>query len=849
VLEVDRARLSWVWGGIKGQASASSRASLILVIIGSVSALGSIHVPVLLVVAALSTCSAALAAVRSTVFGRRAPVPLFIILALTTVTLLQAVPLPYGLLEWLAPANAEVWSGALSPVGAPKPRFAPLSVDPVATWGEVLKGWTYAAVFIAAMAAGARRGAAWGALVIFGAAATLGAFTLAHGLLESPRVFGVYQPRAGASGFAVGPLINPNNCAGYLNLGILSGAGLLALPTPPVPRWLIALTLAPTVGTSLLCGSRAGVVSLVAGSLLLFVLLRQADRISARALDWKKLALTGGGAAVLGVVFTSLAAHSRLHDLLLARDTTKLRMFRSTWPMIREFAWLGAGRGAFESAFPAFYTAGDNTIFTHPENFLLQWLAEWGLLVTLALVIALVWLLRPSRWQVPRNVAACGLFSGVLALALHNLVDLGSEVPGVVIGGVAAAGFAWGSSVGDQGKSRRPWKNVVPILLVGSGAILVAALFARQTITADRDALRRELGRDLPWQTFRTKLAEAMERHPAEPFFPRLGAVTAWRGKHESPMPWLERALERGLSVGRTHYLLAQFLASQGRKSQALLELRLAANYDPALSSRIAHQAVRLTTQPDQLQRTVPDGPKGARMLLNLAHALPRSHEPLALDLLREAVVRDPKMLEPRLLLVRKLLPVLEGADKQATERATLSAETTRLLDGLPIVTHEARQYRARMLQATGRGAEATRFLAHDCPRLAEPLPCVALWLSMAKVNKDRDSLEMALKALANAGCNTTRQCADAQWAAGDACQAFGDHDRALRHYERSATESNSAASWQKVAKYAQHLGRTEHALRAIARAQMLSPRDNTIGVIRDAERQRLLNELQRSSQ
>jgi len=834
-----------VLSALKARASSGSRLLLVLVVVGSALALGSIHIPILAIVSAVATCSAALALARTTIFQPRAPLPLLVILALTGVTLLQVIPLPWSWLVQLAPTNADVWSGALAPLGEPHPRFAPLSLDPVATWGEVLKGWTYAAVFIAAMAAGARRGAAWGALVIFGSALILALVTLAHGLLDASRVFGIYEVRSGGSGFGIAPLINPNNRAGYLNLGILAGAGLLALPRPPLPRWALSLAIAPTIGVSLMTGSRGGVGALAAGALLLLVLLRESARDSDQPLIWKRLALIGGASAALGIAFTLLAAGSRTGQLLLDRDTTKLRMLVSSLPLVAEFPRFGIGRGAFESAFPAFQTAGDNTIFSHPENFVVQWLTEWGIGITLIALAAVCVLLRPRLWGVPRNIAACGLFAGAAALTLQNLVDLSSEVPGVVIGGVSAAGFAWGSAVGELRKSRAPWKNMVKVVMLGAGVIACALAFGRPTLLSERDELRDELTKRTAWPALRADLAHAMLRHPAEPYFPRLGALGAWRSQQESPMPWLQRALERGMSEGRTHYLLAQYLARQGKSSQSLLELRLAAEFDVALAPRIAYQAVRITTEPEQLMQVVPDGVKGARLLLNLAHAFGSPQAELSRAVLREAVKRSPTMPEPRLFLVRKLLALLEANTEPSAEHTAQAEEALRLLDGLAVPTPEARQYRARALVASGRGPEAVAYLARECPRLDDPLPCITTWLWVARSIQDRGALNAALSALSNAGCNDTHHCADAHWAAGEACRALGDSETALLHFERSAGETNTAAAWQNVAHYANQIGRPERALRALGRAQRLSPDDHGLAAIRDATRQKVLNDLQ----
>jgi hypothetical protein len=66
-----------------------------------------------------------------------------------------------------------------------------------------------------------------------------------------------------------------------------------------------------------------------------------------------------------------------------------------------------------------------------------------------------------------------------------------------------------------------------------------------------------------------------MRRHPAEPYFPLMGALIALRMRDQSPMPWLQRTLERGQVNGRAHLLLAEYLSSRGAKKQALFEIRL----------------------------------------------------------------------------------------------------------------------------------------------------------------------------------------------------------------------------------------------------------------------------------
>src|SRR5262249_31967167 len=153
------------------------------------------------------------------------PLPTLVFAALAWFTLMQTIPMPMRWLQAIAPANADVWERCLLPLGEAAPRWAPISLDPGASLVEVLKWTTYAAAFATASAVAARHGAAWGVLAVFGAAVAAAFTTLGHGLIGATKVYGLYQPTFPALAWHVGPLLNPNNLAGYLNLGALSGLG------------------------------------------------------------------------------------------------------------------------------------------------------------------------------------------------------------------------------------------------------------------------------------------------------------------------------------------------------------------------------------------------------------------------------------------------------------------------------------------------------------------------------------------------------------------------------------------------------------------------------------------------
>lgn len=804
----------------------ASRWLLLVVVAASALALGSIPPPALLVVTALATLGAAAA-----LFGRRlawssVPAPAWVILSLTLLTLLQLLKLPAFLQGALAPANRDAWDAAFSVLDETTPRWLPTSLDPGATWLEVAKGWLYACIFITAAGLGARRGAGYGATALFGCVLVFALVCLGHGLVEATRVFGVYQPSTRGTGFSVAPLLNANNRASYLNFGALCAFSLLAMRHPPVSRWLPGLSLPLFLGISLLTGSRGGILGLAAGLIVLLVLLRpKLMKPRGDAIAPAHLLAMGAGLVLLGALFAAGAAGPRLKHLLFEQGNGKLAVMATAMKLVPAHFWLGIGRGSFESVFPALRTSG-NTIASHPENFLVQWLTEWGVPGALLALVAFALLLRPRNWGVHTSIPACGLFAATLSLVVQNLFDLGSEVPGVVVAGIAAAGVAWGARTGKLSRSPRR-RLLLPVVALVLGALLLRPTYVlgRDTLERDRESLVAELAAKPSWTAFRGSVRAAMLRHPAEPYFPRLAAIAAWRDGRQNPVPWINHALNRGLSAGRTHYLLGAYLASRGHRPQALLELRLAASFDETLVRPIATMLAGLTQDEHELLRAVPEGEEGARLLLALSKNLSAVSPELSTNLLRQAASRDPNAGEVRLSLVRRLLEDVERRAASCADAASCLKEAQRLLDGAEAGSTEAIQLRARLLMEQDNAAEAVKLLNDECPRASRRMPCISSWVEAAKRARDRRALHQAMAALESEDCSGSR-CAGLYWAAGLAGTSLGDRELALQYLERGATSQGSVARWREVARISREHGQFARAAAALSRARALSPND-----------------------
>ncbi|MCU0691877.1 MAG: O-antigen ligase family protein, partial [Polyangiaceae bacterium] len=420
-----------------------------VVVVGSVLAVGTVHVPTLLVIGTLSIACGALALHVYQRDAGRWPItlPAAGVLGLTAWTALQALPLPSGFVAAIAPHNADVWAHVLDPLGAPGPSWHPISLDPGATWVEALKGVTYLGVVVASSVIAHRRGAVFGVALVALSGVCAALFTIMHGLAGMTKVFGVYEPIHNFAPWHIGPLLNANHLAGYLNLAAMCGLGLLLVRHTRIPRWATGLGVATIVGVTVASASRGGVVVLPIGVAIVVLLLRTRSgrlpehAVSNRWLNILTLSAIGGGA-----VLAWLGLTTKQWDELLSNDLSKLSILEWARPLLADHRLVGIGRGAFETVYPAYRPNVGHVLWTHPENVLAQWAAEWGVPVAVLAAVFFLWLLRPTRMGATRSAVAAGGVAGIAILVLQNWVDFSLELPGVAIAVVTVIGSCWGDT-------------------------------------------------------------------------------------------------------------------------------------------------------------------------------------------------------------------------------------------------------------------------------------------------------------------------------------------------------------------------------------------------------------------
>ncbi len=772
--------------------------------------------------------------------GRIGLLPIATLSALGAFTLLQTLPLPVGWLTKLSPSSADVWSRCLLPVGTPVDRGS-LSLDPSASTFEAFKWSSYSATFFLAAVASRRRGPVVGLTVVFGASVAIALVSLAHGMVGAKTVFGLYTPDTPVSPGHAGPFINPNNLAGYLNLGALIGLGLVLTKRTVVSSWTVALGLLTIVAVSLRTASRGGVIALAAGLAvfaLCAVLTRSTQRIPAKIAIYASL-----GVLVAGGAFAIVGADSAFWSDLLSEDTQKLQLPKASIPLIKDHLWFGVGRGSFESVFQAYRpeTALHET-FSHPENFVVQWASEWGVPVALVGGSVSLWCFWPTRVLAHRSIVALGALCGVGTLLAQNLVDLGLELGGVGTAVAAVLGSLW-AQVRPRGDHRvkrtwTPWVLRAGIAIGGLAGVLAISRGV-STLAEDRARVHALLDRRAKDPSASASLDEAViamsKRHPADYYFPLVGAMAA-RFERKSPIPWIQRALERGPRIGRTHLLLGEVLADYGYVRQALLELKLAATYEPGLAQAVSRVVAPLTSDVDMMLLAVPEGPKGAPLLDLLARSLSRPEDLAARERLdEEALARDASLAGPRERFIAARLAALSAepsylcVDRDQCARE-IEAHAAALAKFAPRSTKEVlARARLALVQADVDGA--ITILQKGCNRPEEQARCFRLLAeTISKERPKSEALGGALDAFTSAACAEHDGCADAHAWVASVRAARAEHQLAVTSLERAAREDSSAARFLALADAAETAGLFATELNALEQARRLDPTNATIG-------------------
>jgi O-antigen ligase len=363
---------------------------------------------------------------------------------------LYLVPLPPEMVALLSPEAARMQS-LTDAIGIARPTMT-LSVDPHASRAFLLKSAAYSGVFVLVLALASNRARVMtlARVLVYGAVIHSVYAVLMHLADARDEHFGA-MINHGAQ--ASGTYVNRNHFAGYLELMLALGIGLLiaGLSDRRADSWkrffshLIEWILSPKMLLRLsLCilvialttthsrmGNTAFFAALLVAGLLGILLSRHATRNTVILL----VSLVLIDLFIVGSWFGVEKLARRIEATTMSEVQEREEPAKYTVDMIRDYPVFGAGPGSFYVTFPRYRPEKIVNFFDWAHNDYAQFAAETGLaglgmmgllvVITLGAAIRAQWLRRDPLM---RGMSfAC--IMGVASILIHSWVDFNLQIP------------------------------------------------------------------------------------------------------------------------------------------------------------------------------------------------------------------------------------------------------------------------------------------------------------------------------------------------------------------------------------------------------------------------------------
>lgn len=373
--------------------------------------------------------------------------------------MLQWLPLPYAMRSMLSPEGASIR------VLAGEIGWGPLSVAPYSTFHYWLKSAAYVSTFalILLLVNSKIR------LVMLGYMLVLsGVFQASYGSIMtlSGLEYGFLMKKAFYTGFATGTYVNRDHLAGYLEMALAVGIGLLFATTyekseartwrQRLRNWLnlasshklpLRLMLAVMVIGLVLTRSRMGNTAffasmLVSGLLTLSAFRNQAGSVAKmfRHSDTRSAVILIASLVVIdtfivGAWFGVEKLAQRIAATSVANDAERIYVSEDTLDLLKDYPLTGAGGGSFHLAFMRYRDPELRNYYDHAHDDYLEIMADNGAIgiallgssVVLSLRAALLALYR-RRDGLMRGMAFSSIM-GTSALLIHGTVDFNLQIP------------------------------------------------------------------------------------------------------------------------------------------------------------------------------------------------------------------------------------------------------------------------------------------------------------------------------------------------------------------------------------------------------------------------------------
>jgi len=398
-----------------------------------------------------------------------AKTPIILFLLFIAWSLIQSVPLPIEFLKVISPTAAQIHLDLAETFNLPL-HYATISMSPYYSNGKTLLSFSYFLIFcLTLLLINSRQRLKLLAIIIIGC----GLFQAVYGSLMtlSGVEHGFFIEKKFYRNVATGHFINSNHLAGYLELCLAMGIGLLlsTLHKTPAHHWrevlrrlihtllgskiklriALVLMVIALVLTHSRMGNSAFFASFSIMGIIYLFLVKNPPRsviylfISLILIDvlivgtWFGLEKIIEQIEQIEVIIQDIPQKSNnpLHKSIQIVNETRDEAYKDTRKIIMDFPLTGTGGGTYANIFIQYQSPPYYGFYDHVHNDYLEFLVEYGviglsllmIIVILAFSNALITIKKhPSRL---RKGIAFSSAMGIMAIMIHSTADFNLQIP------------------------------------------------------------------------------------------------------------------------------------------------------------------------------------------------------------------------------------------------------------------------------------------------------------------------------------------------------------------------------------------------------------------------------------
>ena len=373
------------------------------------------------------------------------------------------------------------------------------TLDDMQTRTHLYTTLVYLAVFALVLATAGRPGRVRGVLATVAASGVLQA-ALAVLLQATGAHYQLFFTTFDQGGRATGTYPNPDHLAGYMELGLSAGVGLLLTQMRGgggaahwrhwllglmqfllSPKMLVRLTMLLMVVALVMTHSRMGNAAFFVTLLLVGLLVAARSRALRQPALWLVASMALVDLVVVGqwvglervaqrVAGSIEATQAQLQEPVFGdgalapppREQSlqeRLALPQAALPLVWQRPWFGHGGGTFVLAMPAVKPPGFPHYWDHAHNDYVEIAVDTGLVglgLLLALAVATLWRAWPALADAPQPTdddrlkrgVAVAAWMALSCMALHGLVDFNLQIPANAMTLVVLVALVWAGTGG-----------------------------------------------------------------------------------------------------------------------------------------------------------------------------------------------------------------------------------------------------------------------------------------------------------------------------------------------------------------------------------------------------------------